>query len=768
MFLGLGLGLIASGGGSQALAFSRFGGRAQGAVFNFADDHHFEDTGHYGSVRIKDTGTPANNYDSYPFGKITNTSPGYKLLLGPQGLYRYQAHNLFLNSAAAVTQNVVCLVGATYVVSITGSGSITLSGAGTGTVTDGSPVTITAATVTLTCTVSGSPTTVHVRRTPSDSKYLQTAGAVVFDLPFTWDANGRLRGLLRENSVQPRILYSRDFDNAAWTKANITVSANAVADITGETKGDRLTASASNGTISQNLITLSTNAARVGSVFCKRVTGSGDVTLEMGASSTVMALTSAWQRFSVLGAGVTGTYSATGGAYTVTAANHGLNTGEAIRFDATSGTGDDASVTVTVSDANTYTFTNGSATSSGNCTTYPCVLRIKLAVSGDAVDVCFANANVPTFADARNVTSPIEIFGTSLTRPGDNLSIATSEIPLSATQMTLGGCFESEIGDAQPAVEIQAASRGDSLTSITNGATFSIFSGSVAAFSSQHNLLMAGLPVGSYNRIAASSAANDFRAYRDGEHFGAEDTSGNFQATAFAKLCFGGLGTGLSNPDCVIEEVFYFPQTSTNSELSRLCKPVATDEIANSIHLLGDSFLNDVNVTSRLHLGLTNKRRTITKDGVGGSNLAQQKIRFDGTPQWYSSVLVIVDGGHTDDLAAAQAALQAMIAKLTHNRWVLVEGGYDITDRAAGSPLRTTIDAFYAWIVSTYGAAHFCPTLDYLQTFSTGDANDLADIAADVVPRSQTTDGLHLSATAGGGHDNYAHQIIEHILAQGW
>lgn len=773
----VGIALMSAGGGTMSEASTRFNGRPQGAVFNFADDHFFEATGHYGSVRIKDSVTPGNNYDGVPYGKITNTSPSHKICRGPNGLFRFQAHNLFLNSAAPATQSIAVLVGATYTVSLTGSGSITLSNAGSGVVTAGSPVTFTAGTVTLTCTVSGSPTTAHVRRTPSDDKYLATSGAAEYDLPFTWDANGRLRGIRRENAITTLALHSRAFDNAAWVKTDISVSANAGADITGEIKADRLTASAGNGTVVQHLQASSSNAARLASVYAKRFgPGNGAVTLEMGASSTAMSLTTEWQRFAVFGAGVTGTYSATAGAYTVTVTAHGLNTGDSIRFDATSGSGEDASIAnITVSDANTITFTNGSVTSSGNCTVYPNTMRIKIATSGDAIEVCFGNANVPATANVLDTTSPVETFALTVARAGDNISILTSALPLSATEMTLGGCWEISRG-SNPHVEIQAANRADALTQFADHIGGSLYTGSGAAFATQHQILHAVMAnsadadgAGVFNRMSGSSQANDFRTFRNAVQAGAgPDTSGSFQATAYAKLCFSSIGNGLSVSDTILEEIFYFPEISTDAELRALCVPTATDEIANSIHLLGDSFLADVNIPQRLMNGLDNKRRTITTDGVGGTTLAQQKIRYDATPEFYRQTLVIVDGGHTDDLASAQEALQSILSHLTHDRWLLVEGGYNIAERAAGLPLRGTIDAFYAWIVSTYGASHFCPTLDYLQTFSIGDAGDLADLAADVVPRSQTTDGLHLSTASGGGFDNFTHQIIEKILDNDW
>ena len=62
-----------------------------------------------------------------------------------------------------------------------------------------------------------------------------------------------------------------------------------------------------------------------------------------------------------------GTYSQSGTTVTVTSANHGLSSSDSVQFDFTSGNGVDGTFTITVTDANTFTFTAaGSLTTSGN------------------------------------------------------------------------------------------------------------------------------------------------------------------------------------------------------------------------------------------------------------------------------------------------------------------------------------------------------------------------------------------------------------------
>lgn len=73
------------------------GDETQGLALDFTDSA-FASTGQYGSAFVLDTSTPANNYDSHPYGLLTYTSPSVKMTLGPSGTYRYGAHNLILQS----------------------------------------------------------------------------------------------------------------------------------------------------------------------------------------------------------------------------------------------------------------------------------------------------------------------------------------------------------------------------------------------------------------------------------------------------------------------------------------------------------------------------------------------------------------------------------------------------------------------------------------------------------------------------------------------
>lgn len=87
----------------------------------------------------------------------------------------------------------------------------------------------------------------------------------------------------------------------------------------------------------------------------------------------------------------TGTYNIPGSTTcTVTITAHGLTTGDRVWLDFTSGTGPDNIYAVTVSDANTFTVTTTSLTTSGNVTMYADIL-----MEADAYNPTAFTINVP-------------------------------------------------------------------------------------------------------------------------------------------------------------------------------------------------------------------------------------------------------------------------------------------------------------------------------------------------------------------------------------
>jgi len=153
------------------------------------------------------------------------------------------------------------------------------------------------------------------------------------------------------------------------------------------------------------------------------VTGNSSVT----GSSTVLGN-------STVGKALTGTYSQSGTAVTITSAAHGLLVGTSIIVDITSGTGVDGTYTITsVPTTNTFTYTAGtSLTTSGNVNfTTQSNLTVtgnisvtgNAAITGNTAITGNVSANVATFAgdSAFNSTGAVKMSsGTTAQRPTPN------------------------------------------------------------------------------------------------------------------------------------------------------------------------------------------------------------------------------------------------------------------------------------------------------------------------------------------------------------
>jgi hypothetical protein len=101
-----------------------------------------------------------------------------------------------------------------------------------------------------------------------------------------------------------------------------------------------------------------------------RIDSSGNLLFNSGYGSVATAYgCRAWVNFNgSANTNLTGTYSQTGTTVTVTITAHGYITGQTAFLDFTSGTAVDGAYTVTVTDANTFTVTQASRTTSGNVT----------------------------------------------------------------------------------------------------------------------------------------------------------------------------------------------------------------------------------------------------------------------------------------------------------------------------------------------------------------------------------------------------------------
>lgn len=115
--------------------------------------------------------------------------------------------------------------------------------------------------------------------------------------------------LTSEAQATNLLAYSEHFDNAVWNKTSITTAASSTVAPDGSTNAWTLTATAANAEIYQSVNV--TAGKFVSSVFIRRKTGTGQVSIRNTANSTWMplTLTSSWTRFSNDG-GTSGTTAA--------------------------------------------------------------------------------------------------------------------------------------------------------------------------------------------------------------------------------------------------------------------------------------------------------------------------------------------------------------------------------------------------------------------------------------------------------------------------
>lgn len=105
-------------------------------------------------------------------------------------------------------------------------------------------------------------------------------------------------GILIEDSATNNLLQCRDASNAAWTKSNVTAAKDQTGIDNAATSASSLTATASNGTVTQAVTLVS--AQQDLSFFLKRITGTGAISIAIDGSTftdiTAQLSTTAWTR----------------------------------------------------------------------------------------------------------------------------------------------------------------------------------------------------------------------------------------------------------------------------------------------------------------------------------------------------------------------------------------------------------------------------------------------------------------------------------------
>lgn len=204
-----------------------------------------------------------------------------------------------------------------------------------------------------------------------------------------------------------------------------------------------------------------------------------------------------------------------------------------------------------------------------------------------------------------------------------------------------------------------------------------------------------------------------------------------------------------NNPltDVVLHRVALYAGAKSESEMWTLM----SEGVANPVHVLGDSFVAQGQYPERLE-NFTKDDGFImyTEDGVGGVAFVEpdgtgHAQRFDETPQYYDSTLIIVDGGFEYDHGETEikTAIADILGHLTHTRYLLVEPN---PLNVVGSNKRDLWVEGMTWIMEAIDPTHFVPTLEAMYAANDGSSDDLSDVSTGLWPRSLTADGTHPNA----------------------
>lgn len=205
-----------------------------------------------------------------------------------------------------------------------------------------------------------------------------------------------------------------------------------------------------------------------------------------------------------------------------------------------------------------------------------------------------------------------------------------------------------------------------------------------------------------------------------------------------------------------IKRLVYWPAALSDTALLARAK-ISTKT---NLHMLGDSFSTS-SLCGSVRDSLTPDFRSFRVDGVGGSTMSAQATRWAATPQFYDHTLVSMDGsGPDEDVPTVYLPkLAEIVSRLTHNRWLYIEGGIN----RLWTPEQVAAKrALYAQIQAAY-PNNFVPTYDYMRANGTG--STLGANGGEVWPANCYADDLHPNTE---GNTVLGARIASVLMARGW
>lgn len=262
--------------------------------------------------------------------------------------------------------------------------------------------------------------------------------------------------------------------------------------------------------------------------------------------------------------------------------------------------------------------------------------------------------------------------------------------------------------------------------------------------------------VGFVNRLAAFPilAANNISQ--------AEPAVATPRWTRPKKISFGRKASDDSNllGDATVRRVALYPRKLSSAQLTAAMK----DGVREPIHFLCDSFGNSNLLVEEVSLfSAATGYIAYSNDFVGGANLYEHLARWQLTPQWWDSTLVIMDGAlELVDPGEAVGVIQQIVSYLTHSRWLYIQSN---PINPIGDSRRTTWEAIQLELQAAF-PDNYVPSLAAIQAANDGSPTDLADVADGLYPTSLAPDGIHLYTTHGNAV--LGEVIFDALAAEGW
>lgn len=383
---------------------------------------------------------------------------------------------------------------------------------------------------------------------PYPLEYTPTTSAAVYGPRFDYDpVTLAARGLLIEESRSNLLTYSEQFDNAAWTKARSSITANAATSPSGTVTADQSTIDNTNGFHDACYQTFSATSGTsyTFSIFVKKNVGIEAVYFYTDATSP----------------GAIAKFNLTTGAYIGNAPGNGYSAFTSYSSTALSNGWYRIVATVTAASTNPSTFfTIGMSTNTNDTVAQ---------FTGNGTDNFYlwgAQLEAGSFA-----TSYIPTLASSVTRSADVASVNTLSPWYNATEGTLFAEFvlNGVVGKYARAVAFSDGTNGDTIEirswEPTSSMSFTVVDGSA----NQCDITTSAPVANTIYKYAGAYKVNDFAASKNGGTVGT-DTSGTIPTVDRLIIGRSGASDAGTELNGWMRRIAYYPRRLTNAELQSL------------------------------------------------------------------------------------------------------------------------------------------------------------------------------------------------------